>query len=821
MPRYGFSCQSQHVCSSIPVLNHPLAQYVSSSTEVPLANGAEFSDPLGVHFNFDKNVSIKAADDTKSPVDINGGPLENTLVEEKIDHEKDFDLDINGFRPWREYRRLIEESFHSTESLKLESSFLTSKPSEKNRKRNQSNDTPVKVHELTEDEYCRRFRDLTKTLERLWDEEKRIECIKLCTEVASFLSQPHASRFYPRKFVLVTDLLVYDRLHKKANEERAAVNLPALAPKFETADVLEKTRMRARNWFGKISEIRQVIPRIYVEMAIMSSMKFVDETSISENITRLCSLCCAVHHPLTSTYARLYLCRVTMRLLKADGAAHYWKSLNDYQQTHKQQPAALLWPALEFMIQCVAFRAVTYDDLLPLWEYCRLSDKRPFMLQSMLRALPPLYLSEQSLHACKLIAGSENFTADEVYEFGRSLLKTNVSEQNRRPILRSMWKCTMSIQNLDSFATCASVWSEFAARYFTMNEVEIIFESIIKRMSKDRKFEEHSTVLASIVVNVAKAVRDVSELLSLDVYSQFVQMISDKTQTKNVGIVILEMLVSTRSVSSIKDVKLAYQIIDQCKFLHDSVDIFTAEKELAQMAKLICSALDRVQLHSVPEQDLSFLVAARAALLDIDVCQKYVIERILELALFVAKSARYSSTRAAFNQACIANAYISVPSLNDPVIRTQLYLRGAEIAMASMTFLQSFLNSIEQYSWPNLACPSHCSLLLASIRFLYALQQPTFDFYNFNQFRLSLNSDDMNESIEELFSIVFQRVSTLIAEESELRPLVSVQFLETLAASAGRVDQIARSTAKIAYKKCKHADQLIVDRMSTINFETE
>ncbi|KAI6194287.1 hypothetical protein M3Y96_01109000 [Aphelenchoides besseyi] len=241
------------------------------------------------------------------------------------------------------------------------------------------------------------------------------------------------------------------------------------------------------------------------------------------------------------------------------------------------------------------------------------------------------------------------------------------------------------------------------------------------------------------------------------------------------------------------------------------------------MAKLICSALDRVQLHSVPEQDLSFLVAARAALLDIDVCQKYVIERILELALFVAKSARYSSTRAAFNQACIANAYISVPSLNDPVIRTQLYLRGAEIAMASMTFLQvdsfvlacldefsifpsglsnrfeslgchflslllsipisdasvylgyfkSFLNSIEQYSWPNLACPSHCSLLLASIRFLYALQQPTFDFYNFNQFRLSLNSDDMKESIEELFSIVFQHVSTLIAEESELRPLLA------------------------------------------------
>lgn len=59
--------------------------------------------------------------------------------------------------------------------------------------------------------------------------------------------------------------LVYKRLLTLANEERKEARLGALPRRFGSADVLEKTRMRARNWFGKLASIRTVVPRLYGE----------------------------------------------------------------------------------------------------------------------------------------------------------------------------------------------------------------------------------------------------------------------------------------------------------------------------------------------------------------------------------------------------------------------------------------------------------------------------------------------------------------------------------------------------------------------------
>jgi hypothetical protein len=131
--------------------------------------------------------------------------------------------------------------------------------------------------------------------------------------------------------------LVFERLHRKANEERVAHGLDPLLSNFTTIDILEKTRITARNWFGKVSEIRDVIPRILVGACLMPCMKFMDESAINDNIMRLCVLACSLQHPLTSSYIRCYICRVSMRLMPTNRAPH-WKCLHDWIQNHHQQP---------------------------------------------------------------------------------------------------------------------------------------------------------------------------------------------------------------------------------------------------------------------------------------------------------------------------------------------------------------------------------------------------------------------------------------------------------------------------------------------------
>lgn len=47
-------------------------------------------------------------------------------------------------------------------------------------------------------------------------------------------------------------------------------------------------------------------------------------------------------------------------------------------------------------------------DLLPLWEYCKIPEKRPFMLKSVFNALPCFYLAEHSMAACKVFDNYSN-----------------------------------------------------------------------------------------------------------------------------------------------------------------------------------------------------------------------------------------------------------------------------------------------------------------------------------------------------------------------------------------------------------------------------
>lgn len=76
---------------------------------------------------------------------------------------------------------------------------------------------------------------------------------------------------------------------------------------------------------------------LLVELCLLRCMNFMDQTAIGPNLMRLCSLCKSIQHPLISSYARLFLCRVALRLNAADRAPH-WKCLNDWMQTYSQQP---------------------------------------------------------------------------------------------------------------------------------------------------------------------------------------------------------------------------------------------------------------------------------------------------------------------------------------------------------------------------------------------------------------------------------------------------------------------------------------------------
>lgn len=77
--------------------------------------------------------------------------------------------------------------------------------------------------DLSQTEYVGRIEQLNKELVSAWNSEQRVRALKIVIQCTKVLADTDVLRFYPSKFVLITDILdifgqlVYERLRTKAD----------------------------------------------------------------------------------------------------------------------------------------------------------------------------------------------------------------------------------------------------------------------------------------------------------------------------------------------------------------------------------------------------------------------------------------------------------------------------------------------------------------------------------------------------------------------------------------------------------------------------
>ncbi|XP_077684267.1 VPS35 endosomal protein-sorting factor-like isoform X2 [Eretmochelys imbricata] len=660
----------------------------SSSMIDPLSSVLDGTDPL----------SLFAA--TADPVTT----AANTDSTRKK-RDKDDSLAVGSdFEPWSSKRGEILARYTTTEKLSINLYMSSEKGkattpgsavSEKVRTRLEELDdleegSQKELLNLTQQDYMNRIEDLNQSLKDAWASDQKVKALKIVIQCSKLLSDTTVIQFYPSKFVLITDILdTFDN--------------------FTPESVNDTAKETCLNWFFKIASIRELIPRFYVEAAILKCNKFLSKTGISECLPRLTAMIRGIGDPLVAVYARAYLCRVGMEV-----APHRKESLNknffDFLLTFKQMHGdtvqnqlvvqcveiplylTLYSPAIDWILQCIAYRAPEIL-LTEMMERCKKLGNNALLLNSVMSAFRAEFIAARSMDFIGMIkeCDESGFPKHLLFRsLGLNLAMADPPECDRLQILNEAWKVITKLKNPQDYINCAEVWVEYTCRHFTKREVNTVLADVIKHMTPDRAFEDAYPQLQSIIQKIITYFHDFSVLFSAEKFLPFLDMFQKESVRVEVCKCIMEAFIKHQQDAT-KDPVILNALLHVCKTMHDSVNALTLEDEKRMLASLINGFIKMVSFGRDFEQQLSFYVEARSMFCNLEPVLVQLVHSVNQLAMETRKvmKGNHSRKTAAFVRACVAFCFITIPSLTSIFARLNLYLNSGQVALANQCLSQA------------------------------------------------------------------------------------------------------------------------------------
>ncbi|KAK3583633.1 hypothetical protein CHS0354_039460 [Potamilus streckersoni] len=687
------------------------------------------SDPLGTSLEGSDPLSQFAAEaaQKKSSIGLNIGS-----EKKKARNENELD---DSFEPWSSKKSGIIAKYTTSEKLSITTSFLSATDKEKAVIRTQTTTTVTdkvknrleqlddfeegsvqEMLNLSQQEYVSRIDELNQALINAWDQDQRVKALKIGIQCSKLLADTNVIQFYPSKFVLVTDILdtfgklVYDRLHDKAQYIPPGSGVPVKLPENFTPDqVPETAKETCRNWFYKIASIRELIPRFYVEAALMKCYSFLNKGEYAEALQRLAVMTRGIGDPLVAIYARCYLSRVGI-LIAPSIRDHLMPCFEDFlfsygqlqddsvqnvlamQKLEMPRYLTLFSPALDWILQCIAHRTAE-STLLEVLEKCQKQCNSALLLNSLISAFKPEYVAARAMDFIQMIKDCEDTGFPKHFLFrtlGLCLVIAHPQEDQKLSVLNEAWKPLMKLKNPSDYIICAEIWIEYVVINFGKREINTILNDIIKHMTPDRAFEDFYPQLQSIVSKILSHVHDFSMLFSLDKFLPFIDMFQKETAKVEVCKNIVEAFTKYQ-VETTTDPVIINAMMFICKTLHDSVNALTLDDERRMISNLISGFIQKISFGRDFEQQLSFYVEARAAFSNLDTFLIQLIQNVNNLAIETRKVVKGNHSRKTGNfvRACAAYCFITIPSLQSVYSQLQLYLLSGQVALLNHCYSQA------------------------------------------------------------------------------------------------------------------------------------
>ena len=367
--------------------------------------------------------------------------------------------------------------------------------------------------ELTQKEYVAHVKKLEQDMYTAWKNDERVLTLKIAIQLAKLLADTNVPLFYPSIFVLVTDVLesfgdmVFTRLKNKAEEGLNDTNKPThkkikLPENFTAADVPSIAKETCRNWFYKTACIRELLPRIYVETALLKCFRFLADGENAQILARLGSIIRGVGDPLVSLYARAYLV-VVGNEVAPHASQHTLGMVHDVLTSFdmidcphqvselrrcnisRAQYLHTMSPGLEWLMKSAGKTAnkETFQGLLQLYrDKCNDS----MVLKHIIDAFDASYYAHAASGMATLIKSAHVSCAPAVdlyTSLGKQLLLHPPPEDQRLQLLNDVWKVVSKSDDIGAYIKCSAAWLEVIHRHYSDRECQILLADLTLKLS--------------------------------------------------------------------------------------------------------------------------------------------------------------------------------------------------------------------------------------------------------------------------------------------------------------------------------------------------
>ncbi|KAL4710748.1 hypothetical protein ACJJTC_004393 [Scirpophaga incertulas] len=316
-----------------------------------------------------------------------------------------------------------------------------------------------------------------------------------------------------------------------------------------------------------MASIRELLPRLYMEMSLLKCYAYLSKDEIKPTIERLTIMIRGIANPLVAVYLRFYLCRVSLKLLGKDGEMYFYNNLKEFLEDYQQifhpimkknydmqslpldKYLQLYVPAVSWLLYGTLNSNKCEDSLIEkLLLQCQELDNSELLLYCIIHAFNARSVTKNASVVLEMVRKSSDnmvLISEILSCLGEHLCNAGSQQQlESETLIQTWWKIVSSMKCTFQFLQVLEPWIQFACLHLSTQHVNIILRGTIRYMVKsERTADEYSGNFLFVVKRILKFVPDVEELFLMDAFMPLMEL----AQTANARTMMAKNVLSISS----------------------------------------------------------------------------------------------------------------------------------------------------------------------------------------------------------------------------------------------------------------------------------